>query len=74
MRLSEFWRLMDDEFGAHYSRVLAKDVVLGACGDITVVEALERGVPVRQVWEAICDMQEVPESRRLGRDIPPRKN
>ena len=28
MRISEFWRLMDDEFSPSYSRVLARDLVL----------------------------------------------
>ncbi|WP_145379316.1 DUF3046 domain-containing protein, partial [Staphylococcus epidermidis] len=28
MRISDFWRLMDDEFGAGYSRVRSSSLVL----------------------------------------------
>ena len=73
MRLSDFWRLMDDEFGSAYSRVLASDLVLGSLGGKTAEEALEGGTEPKSVWLAVCDVQEVPPERRLGRDIPPKK-
>ncbi|MFD1214564.1 DUF3046 domain-containing protein [Arthrobacter sp. GCM10027362] len=73
MRLSDFWRLMDDEFGAGYSRVLAADLVLAALGGRTAAEALKAGVPPKSVWLAVCEMQDVPPERRLGRDIKPRR-
>lgn len=69
MKLSEFWVNMEHEFGSAYSRVLARDLVLQPFGNITVQEALDAGANVRAVWEAVCDVQEVPESRRLGLDI-----
>lgn len=72
MRTSVFWRLMDDEFGAHYSRTLANTLVLTVLGSRTPNAALRDGVEPRRVWEAVCEMQEVPESRRLGRDIKPK--
>jgi hypothetical protein len=72
MRLSDFWRLMDDEFGAHYSRTLAGDLVIGALGDRTPLEALQGGVDPKRVWEAVCVVQDVPRERWLGRDIKPR--
>lgn len=71
MRISDFWRLMDDEFGAAYSRVLAADLVLGAVGGMTAAQALDSGRDPKAVWLAICDMQDVPPERRLGRDIKP---
>ncbi|MDO4252854.1 MAG: DUF3046 domain-containing protein [Rothia sp. (in: high G+C Gram-positive bacteria)] len=70
MTLSEFWFLMEQEFGASYSRILAKDLVLGVFGDRTACEALEAGEDVRQVWLAICDVQQLPPERRLGPDRP----
>jgi hypothetical protein len=73
MRLSDFWRLMDDEFGPAYSRVLASDLVLGSLGGKTAAEALSGGTEPKAVWLAVCDVQEVPPERRLGRDIAPKK-
>jgi hypothetical protein len=73
VRLSDFWRLMDDEFGAGYARSLARDHVLGALGNRTPAQALEAGIGPREVWLALCDDMDVPESRRLGKDHRPRK-
>ena len=42
MRLSDFWRMMDDEFGAAYAHSLARDHVLGALGNRTPMQAAER--------------------------------
>jgi Protein of unknown function (DUF3046) len=71
VRISDFWRLMDDEFGAGYSRVLGSSLVLAGVGGKTAVEALASGRGPREVWLAICDVQDVPPERRLGRDIKP---
>ncbi|ALE91688.1 histidine kinase [Arthrobacter alpinus] len=70
MRVSEFWRLMDDEFSAGYSRVLARDLVLKGVGGNTAADALGAGFDPREIWLAVCEMQDVPFARRLGRDIP----
>ncbi|MDI3211924.1 DUF3046 domain-containing protein [Arthrobacter sp. AL12] len=72
MRISDFWRLMDDEFGAGYSRVLSSSLVLAGVGGRTADQALRAGVPPRQVWLALCEVQDVPPERRLGRDVKPR--
>ncbi|GLU57860.1 DUF3046 domain-containing protein [Paenarthrobacter ureafaciens] len=71
MRASDFWRLMDDEFGAGYSRVLAGSLVLAGVGGRTATDALASGFDPRDVWLAVCDVQDVPPERRLGRDIKP---
>jgi hypothetical protein len=68
MRLSDFWRLMDDEFGAAYARSLARDHVLGALGNRTPLEALESGIKPREVWLALCADMDVPPERRLGKE------
>ncbi|MBG0739309.1 DUF3046 domain-containing protein [Paeniglutamicibacter antarcticus] len=70
MRISDFWRLMDDEFGAGYSRVLAGDLVLSEAGGRSAQEALQAGLDPRLVWQAVCQMQDVPPERRLGKDTP----
>lgn len=72
VRLSQFWTLMNDEFGEAYASSLARGHVIHALGDRTVLEALEAGESPREVWLALCDDMDVPESRRLGRDVRPR--
>lgn len=74
MRISDFWRLMDDEFGSAYSRVLAADLVLTGLGGRTAQEALDSGTDPKRVWLEVCEMQEVPPERRLGRDIKPKQS
>ena len=66
--MSHFWTLMEDEFGTAYAGSLARDHVIGALDNRTVVRALADGVPPREVWEAVCDDMNVPQERRLGRD------
>ena len=66
MRLSEFWTLMNDEFGEPYAGSLARDHVVGPLGNRTPVQALEDGESPRTVWLALCADMDVPESRWLG--------
>lgn len=68
MRISEFWALMEQEFGGPYGRSLAGSHVLHALGDLTPVEAIDRGVPVRRVWLTLCDDLQVPDERRYLHD------
>lgn len=65
MRLSEFWTLMDQEFGPAYARTLAAGHALHALGDRTVSAAIEDGVPARTVWTTLCEDLQVPEERRF---------
>ncbi|WP_028266621.1 DUF3046 domain-containing protein [Arthrobacter sp. MA-N2] len=71
MRISDFWRLMDDEFGAGYSRVLSSSLILAGVGGRTAADALAAGYSPRDVWLALCEVQDVPPERRLGRDVKP---
>lgn len=73
MRLSEFWTLMEGEFGAGYAGLLARTHVIGSLGGRTAAEALEAGERPRSVWLALCEDMDVPEDRRLGKDHPPRR-
>ena len=66
MRHSDFWRLMDDEFGPAYARSVASDQVIAALGGRTPAEALEAGTGPRDVWDAVCEAMHVPVERRLG--------
>ncbi|TFI50112.1 DUF3046 domain-containing protein, partial [Micrococcus endophyticus] len=30
-------------------------------------------VDPRRVWLAVCELHDIPEERRLGRDVPPKR-
>ena len=60
MRLSEFWTLMEQEFGRPYGRTMASSHAIHALGDRTADEAIEAGEPVRMVWLALCDDLQIP--------------
>ncbi|NYE96744.1 hypothetical protein FHU41_002994 [Psychromicrobium silvestre] len=70
--MSEFWRLMDDEFGVGYARSLAEDLVLAKVGGRSAKEALDAGVSPKAIWHAVCEIQGVPMARRLGKDVAPK--
>jgi hypothetical protein len=74
VRHSEFWQLLEDEFGADYARTVARDVVLGALGSRTSEQALAAGLRPREVWLALCDAMDVPAERRWGRDRKDRRS
>jgi len=69
VKLSEFDRAVDDEFGA-FGQVLLRDQVLVALGNRTAREALDAGAPAREVWLALCAAQEVPRERWHGAGLP----
>ncbi|MCK2036532.1 DUF3046 domain-containing protein [Microbacterium sp. SSW1-49] len=73
MRRSEFLRAVESEFGTRVSSLL-QDLVLTPLRDRTAAEALEAGVPPRDIWFALCDEMDVPEDRRHGAGrLEPRK-
>ena len=59
---------MAEEFGEVYAGVLLRDHWLTALG-ATGLEALDRGIPAREVWVAVCDEMQVPIERRHGRGL-----
>jgi hypothetical protein len=66
MRLSDFHTKMNDEFGASFSELLLKDLVLLELADQTGQVALASGVDPKNVWLAICKAQDVPPERWQG--------
>ncbi|SJN32696.1 hypothetical protein FM104_08010 [Microbacterium esteraromaticum] len=64
MRRSEFLRAVDDEFGGRADS-LTHDLILGQLG-VTAIEALDAGVPPRDIWLALCAEADVPPERRYG--------
>ena len=64
MRHTEFWSLMDLALGPEYSRSWAELTVIGALDGRTAQEALDAGVPPKQVWAAVRRQLELPETWR----------
>lgn len=73
MRESEFWELVDGEFGRMQGRNLVREHVLFELGNRTAEQALADGEPVREVWVAMCEALDVPVSRRWGVDEKERR-
>lgn len=55
---------MEGRFGAAYARSYAADQVLATLSSRTVLQALEDGDDVKQVWRAVCDAEAAPASER----------
>jgi len=66
--MSEFWVLVEEEFGAGQGRALVRDHVVTGLAHRTAEQALEAGEDARTVWFALCDDLQVPSERRWGRD------
>jgi DUF3046 family protein len=73
VRESEFWELVDGEFGRAQGRNLVREHVLFELGNRTAEQALTDGEPVREVWVALCEALDVPGSRRWGVDEKERR-
>ena len=65
MRRSEFDRAVVEEFGPQ-ATVVTADLVLSGVGGRTARQALDAGVPAREVWLALCEEADVPAERRYG--------
>ncbi|XVS66145.1 DUF3046 domain-containing protein [Actinosynnema sp. CA-299493] len=64
MRITMFRKLMANEFGQVRAEMVARDHVLSALGGRTPDQALEEGLPAKEIWLAVCDAFDVPEQRR----------
>ena len=51
---------MDEQFGAARAQSVARDHVFGTLGELTALQAIDAGVPVRRVWLEICKEYDVP--------------
>ena len=73
MRRSELLRAVDTEFGGR-GQSLVSDLVLTQLAGRTAEEALDAGVPARDIWLALCAETDVPLERRHGAGrLEPRK-
>lgn len=68
VRMSEFWALVEGEFGATLGPTLVKDQALSTLGYRTGDQALQDGEAPRRVWDALCEEFDVPLERRWGQD------
>lgn len=73
MRSSEFWELVDEEFGRAHGRTLVRDQVLLGLGNRTAEQAMDAGEAYRDVWFALCEAMDVPAERRWGKDEKERR-
>jgi hypothetical protein len=64
MRNTVFRRLMSQEFGEIRAEMLARDHVFSTLGNRTVDQALDAGLPAKEIWRAVCEVFEVPPERR----------
>lgn len=55
---------MEQHLGAGYAEVWADQFVMGSLGGRTAREALDAGVPPKQVWRAVWEALELPASER----------
>lgn len=60
MRHTEFWERMDAALGPAYAKSWAGTFVMAELGGRTAQEALDAGVPPRQVWRAVWSALELP--------------
>jgi hypothetical protein len=61
VRLTEFWRRMQERFGVTYAASVAADYRLTQLG-ATINEALASGVEAKEVWRAVCAEFDMPAS------------
>ena len=64
MRHTEFWARLEHALGRGYARSWAEQFVMGELGGRTAVQALEAGVPPKQVWAAVWSTLDLPPSER----------
>lgn len=64
MRITVFRHMMAREFGEIRADMLARDHVFSSLGHRTVDQALDAGLPTKDIWRAVCEAFEVPAERR----------
>ncbi|GAA1925622.1 DUF3046 domain-containing protein [Nocardioides marmoribigeumensis] len=64
MRHTEFWARMSAALGESYAPVWSSQQVMASLGGRTVDQALADGLSPKQVWRAVVERLELPESER----------
>ena len=60
MRHTEFWQRMETALGEAYARSWATRHVIAELGERTPTEALDAGIPPKEVWRAVHATLELP--------------
>jgi len=69
VKVSEFRRAVDEEFGETHGRVLVRELVLDELDGRTAERALAEGEAAGRVWMALCRANDVPHERWHGRGL-----
>ena len=64
MRHTEFWARLHAALGESYAPVWSSQQVMSSLGGRTVDQALADGLSPKQVWRAVVERLELPESER----------
>lgn len=64
MRHTEFWERLEQAQGPAYARSWAEMYVIRDLGGRTVQQALDAGVPPKEVWRAVWAALELPAKDR----------
>jgi len=64
MREAELWARLVEVLGAGYARAWADLVVMQPLGGRTVNQAIEAGLPCKEIWRAAWVQLELPEKYR----------
>ncbi|MGZ4449731.1 MAG: DUF3046 domain-containing protein [Nocardioides sp.] len=64
MRHTEFWARLDHALGTAYAGAWARQFVMADLGGRTAAEALDAGLPPKQVWAAVWSALDLPASER----------
>jgi len=64
MRTTAFRTMMSDEFGDMRAGSIARDHVFAELGGRTADEALTAGIAPQRIWQAVCEVYDVPPERR----------
>ncbi|MFL6060262.1 MAG: DUF3046 domain-containing protein [Marmoricola sp.] len=64
MRHTELWARMEQALGPAYAHTWASMFVIADLGGRTAQEALDAGVPAKEVWRAVWSVLELPAKDR----------
>lgn len=64
MRHTEFWARMEEVLDPGYVRSWASQFVMSDLGGRTAQEALDAGVPPKEVWAAVWRALDLPANKR----------
>jgi hypothetical protein len=64
VRHTEFWARMEQALGASYARSWAQMFVMRELDGRTAAEAIDAGVPPKEVWAAVWRTLELPATQK----------